>query len=109
MKIETILNAFAWSERLIVLEKHPRRSRQYRAFRARILKMFSIGRSINADLNTEIEMQKARIERILAQLDAHKLSNEFALEEKDKRIADLKAENQAMEYLLNEGENVGVE
>ncbi len=67
-----------------LIDLYNKRLSQHEAFRARILRMDAIGRSINADLNFEIEMQKAR-------------------------IAELKAENQAMEYLLNEGENVGVE
>ena len=100
MKIETYLNAMldAWYEYktpeviLSNLDLTPtKRARQYLAFRARILKM-------DAEKDDVIEGQFKALAR-QAGVSA----------EKDKRIAELKAENQAMEYLLNEGENIGVE
>ena len=93
MKIETILNAFEiarartdWlSYTGIATDKD---YRQRLAFRARILKMFE-------------EKDKENEQLVV-------LSEEL-VKKKDARIAELKAENQAMEYLLNEGENIGVE
>ena len=45
----------------------------------------------------------------LAILEEDKWNLKDEIRVKDARIAELKAENQAMEYLLNEGENIGVE
>ncbi len=70
MKIETILNAFAWSERLIVLEKHPRRSRQYRAFRARILRMDAEKDEMIRFLNVVIDKCEVELKRLEAQDDS---------------------------------------
>ena len=55
MKLETILNAMLKADKVI----SECRCRQYDAFRARILRMDAVGKSINADLNTELEMIEA--------------------------------------------------
>ena len=92
MKIETILNAMERARfKAAQIKGYKKHDLQYRAFRARILKMFE-----------EKDKQLAILEE-----DKWNLKDEIQV--KDARIAELKAENQAMEYLLNEGENIGVE
>ena len=73
MKIETILDAMVMADRRRLYPVHnpkillyPNAERQYNTFRARILRMFSVSKSINADLLTEIEMQNARIAELEA-------------------------------------------
>ena len=52
----------------------------------------------NMGLKKQLVEKDARIERILAIDDAHKLSHEFALEEKDARIAELEGlHNESMD------------
>ena len=92
MKPETILNAMEKTHDNLVLvgplhHKHLANLRQYHAFRSRLLRMF-------AD-------KDARIQRILSQLDAHNLSFEFALVEKDTRIADIEEHNTRLEAELH--------
>ena len=96
MKIETILNALElsnyWGNSAAPYgDAYDRYLKQRVAFRARIIKMFE-----------EKDRQLAILEE-----DKWNLKDEIRV--KDARIAELKAENQAMEYLLNEGENIGVE
>lgn len=83
MKLETYLNAMQFAQtqsiNLAMLERLDpyytdmvllgRRERLLQALRTRILKMFSIGRSINADLYLEIEMRKARIAELEKWID----------------------------------------
>ena len=128
MNIETILSALelnCWNrhnsrEGGIALE---RGLRQYKAYRARIIKMFEEKDEVikYQDDALEIAHQNgvstiAAKDARIAELDKENeqlvdlgglLSEKLAA--KDARIAELKAENQAMEYLLNEGENIGVE
>ena len=96
MKIETILSALElsnyWENGAAPYgDAYDRYLKQRVAFRARIIKMFE-----------EKDRQLAILEE-----DKWNLKDEIRV--KDARIAELKAENQAMEYLLNEGENIGVE
>ena len=70
MKIETILNA-CQSTYIYRKARHTepsifflRRHRQYHTFRDRIIRVDEIGRAINADLCTEIEMLDAEIKHL---------------------------------------------
>jgi len=84
MKLETYLNAFAAANNSKKYgHKGNRRDRQWRAFRARILQMYDRQQS-------RIEEKDARIERILSISDAHDLSHELAMKEKDEEIARLR-------------------
>jgi len=67
MKLETILDAFEKT----VLEQawwDDKDTRQYLAFCDRILRMFEVGKAINADLVMEIEMRDARIAELEEEL-----------------------------------------
>ncbi len=64
------------------------------------------------ELMAKLAEKDKRIEDLLADyagcFTKYKASEAF-LAQRDREIIELKAENQAMEYLLNEGENIGVE
>jgi len=87
MKLETILDAMCKALILWEDEGYIRHIRQYHTFRNQILKMFAIGRSKNADLNTEIEMIEAGYTGLQYEMNKQ-------LAEKDERIAELEVESQ---------------
>ena len=94
MELKTIIDAMLDSHYKLIHhwneQGHDKRYRQHDAFRARVVRMDAIGRAINADLNTEIEMMGIRIaeldvkvEKLLEMakmLDSHRktlLNNEY--------------------------------
>jgi len=92
MKLETYLNVMiaARDRSSWLSEMDPKwlkRNRQYRAFRDRILKMDKMARSIIDDLNMEIQMRDASIEK--------HLQNNSAL---TKRIAELEGYLKALHH-----------
>ena len=69
MKIETILNALQkasieWGQSTLMTGWALDRERKMRAFRDLIIRMNAIGRAINADLCTEIDMRDMEIGRL---------------------------------------------
>ena len=97
LELETLLNAMELAYGRIdwLAPQDIKFERQYKAFRTRILKMFSIGRSINADLHFEIEMIEASYSGLQYEM-------EKALKDKDKRIAELDKENEQLVVLTEE-------
>ena len=115
LTMETLLSAMLMTSVSLpheTLSEWGKRKRQHLAFRARILRMddekdeelgleklrFDLEVAENMGLKKQLVEKDARIERILAIDDAHKLSHEFALEEKDARIAELEGlHNESMD------------
>jgi len=94
---ETILDAMITAQNRYVARRYSLQIedekclRQYHAFRARILRMFEVGKAINADLVMEIEMRDARIAELEA--DSETLNNYCSKVDREKvtRIVELEA------------------